>query len=73
MGDFMMVGLRLQEGVTQLNFGRQFEGAVLEDTFGPTLQKLLKLGLLEKFGEPSGYRLTPQGILFGNEVFGAFV
>jgi putative oxygen-independent coproporphyrinogen III oxidase len=73
MGDFMMVGLRLQEGVTQSSFSRQFEGAVLEDTFGPALQKLVKQGLLEKIREPAGYRLTPQGILFGNEVFGAFV
>ncbi|MEQ4483812.1 radical SAM family heme chaperone HemW [Cohnella silvisoli] len=73
MGDFMMVGLRLQEGVTQLSFSSQFDGAVLEETFGPALHKLLKQGLLEKLDQPEGYRLTPQGILFGNDVFGAFV
>lgn len=73
MGDFMMVGLRLQEGVTQLDFSRQFEGAKLEDIFGPALERLETQGLLEKHEEPIGYRLTPKGIIFGNEVFGAFV
>lgn len=73
MGDFMMVGLRLQEGVTQMSFGCQFAGASLEEEFGPALEKLTKQGLLERLDQPAGYRLTPQGILFGNDVFGAFV
>ncbi|WP_256760162.1 radical SAM family heme chaperone HemW [Cohnella sp. WQ 127256] len=73
MGDFMMVGLRLQEGVDQLSFERQFNGANLEELFGEALQKLQKQGLLEKVEQPAGYRLTSKGILFGNEVFGAFV
>jgi putative oxygen-independent coproporphyrinogen III oxidase len=72
-GDFMMVGLRLQEGVTQDSFGRQFAGASLVGEFGPALEKLLKQGLLERLDQPLGYRLTPQGILFGNDVFGAFI
>ncbi|WP_372662826.1 radical SAM family heme chaperone HemW [Cohnella sp.] len=73
MGDFMMVGLRLQTGVTQLDFSRQFEGAKLEEVFGPALKRLQTQGLLEKQEEPIGYRLTPKGVIFGNEVFGAFV
>jgi oxygen-independent coproporphyrinogen-3 oxidase len=73
MGDFMMVGLRLQEGVTQTSFGRQFDGAKLEDVFGEELQRLVSIGLLEKSEQNAGYRLTPKGILLGNEVFGAFV
>ncbi|WP_239617443.1 radical SAM family heme chaperone HemW [Cohnella mopanensis] len=73
MGDFMMVGLRLQEGVTQLSFERQFDGAKLEEVFGEELQRLVKVGLLEKSEQNAGYRLTPKGILLGNEVFGAFV
>jgi putative oxygen-independent coproporphyrinogen III oxidase len=74
MGDFMMVGLRLQEGVTQASFGRQFPGATLIGQFGPALQKLQKQGLLEKIAEPNeGYRLTARGIVLGNEVFGAFI
>ncbi|MFC4599323.1 radical SAM family heme chaperone HemW [Cohnella hongkongensis] len=73
MGDFMMVGLRLREGVTQEDFGRQFGGADLEETFGQELSRLVKQGLLERTGSARGYRLTRQGVLLGNEVFGAFV
>lgn len=72
MGDFMMVGLRMLEGVREEDFGRQFGGASMEETFGPALSKLRKQGLLERT-ERGGYRLTPQGVLLGNEVFGAFV
>lgn len=73
MGDFMMVGLRLQEGVTQLDFSRQFDGAKLGELFGPALERLVAQGLLEKNEESIGFRLTPKGVIFGNEVFGAFV
>ncbi|QMV40455.1 radical SAM family heme chaperone HemW [Cohnella cholangitidis] len=73
MGDFMMVGLRLQEGVTQASFGRQFDGAKLEAVFGEELQRLVSIGLLELSEQNAGYRLTSKGILLGNEVFGAFV
>jgi putative oxygen-independent coproporphyrinogen III oxidase len=73
MGDFMMVGLRLQEGVTQLSFSRQFGDITLEEVFGPALQRLQEQGLLERSEEPTSYRLTSKGIIFGNEVFGAFI
>jgi putative oxygen-independent coproporphyrinogen III oxidase len=73
MGDFMMVGLRLQEGVTQESFARQFNGEKLEVVFGQQLERLTSQGLLENTGLKAGYRLTPRGILLGNEVFGAFV
>jgi putative oxygen-independent coproporphyrinogen III oxidase len=73
MEDFMMVGLRLQEGVKQADFSRQFGGASLEQVFGPALTRLVKQGLLERIEQPAGYRLTPKGVLLGNEVFGAFV
>ncbi|WP_027088254.1 radical SAM family heme chaperone HemW [Cohnella panacarvi] len=72
MGDFMMVGLRMLGGVREEDFGSQFGGATMEETFGPALSKLQKQGLLERT-ERGGYRLTPQGVLLGNEVFGAFV
>lgn len=72
MGDFMMVGLRMLDGVREEDFGRQFGGASMEETFGWALSKLQKQGLLMRT-ERGGYRLTPQGVLLGNEVFGAFV
>jgi len=72
MGDFMMVGLRLQEGVTQAGFAKQFGGAKLDEVYGQELNKLVGQGLLERT-PADGYRLTARGILLGNEVFGAFV
>jgi putative oxygen-independent coproporphyrinogen III oxidase len=68
--DFMMVGLRLLRGVRREDFHRQF-GLELEAVFGSKLNKLLKQKLLETTDE--GYRLTEQGVLLGNEVFGEFL
>ncbi|WP_127532282.1 radical SAM family heme chaperone HemW [Paenibacillus kobensis] len=72
MEDFMMVGLRLLEGVRCEAFSRQFPGHTIEEVFGTQLERLLKEGLLQ--GQPGeGYRLTDKGIPLGNEVFGAFI
>ncbi|AIQ43089.1 radical SAM family heme chaperone HemW [Paenibacillus sp. FSL R5-0912] len=70
MEDFMMVGLRMREGVSDTAFRSQF-GKSLEDIFAGSLHKMLKAGLLEQAGDT--YRLSKQGILFGNDVFGEFV
>lgn len=70
MEDFMMVGLRMREGVTDTAFRAQF-GRSLEDIFAAPLHKMLKAGLLEQEGDR--YFLSKQGILFGNDVFGEFV
>ncbi|WP_020615660.1 radical SAM family heme chaperone HemW [Paenibacillus daejeonensis] len=71
MEDFMMVGLRLLEGVSNTDFGRQFPGHSIEEQFGDIIMRLQDDGLLEAEGDR--YRLTEQGVLLGNEVFGAFV
>lgn len=75
MEDFMMVGLRLLKGVRNSDFAKQFGGLQLEDKFGAVIEKLLKDGLLERVNEAgeTGYRLTDQGVLFGNDVFGSFI
>ncbi|MFD0958612.1 radical SAM family heme chaperone HemW [Paenibacillus chungangensis] len=75
MEDFMMVGLRLLEGVRSSSFKKQFPAADLKERFGPVLEKLIVDGLLEQFAEgaDTGYRLTKRGVLLGNEVFGAFL
>ncbi|KAI7256759.1 hypothetical protein KC345_g10930 [Hortaea werneckii] len=70
MEDFMMVGLRMREGVSGVAFRAQF-GKSLEDVFAASLHKMLEAGLLEQAGDT--YRLSKQGILFGNDVFGEFV
>lgn len=75
MEDFMMVGLRLLDGVQASRFTAQFPGFPLEDMFGDVIGRLIKDGLLEKLGqgETALYRLTDRGVLLGNEVFGAFI
>ncbi|MEK5256293.1 MULTISPECIES: radical SAM family heme chaperone HemW [unclassified Paenibacillus] len=70
MEDFMMVGLRMHEGVSNAAFQAQF-GRSIEDVFAKSLHKMLHAGLLEH--EEGTYRLSKQGILFGNDVFAEFV
>lgn len=71
MEDFMMVGLRLLDGVKKADFYAQF-GVQLEDIFGSVIDRLLKQGMLEQTGE-AGYRLTEAGLPLGNEVFAQFL
>lgn len=71
MEDFMMVGLRMQQGVSSMRFREQFDGQLLEKIFAKQLKLLLKDQLIEDTGD--GYCLTERGILFGNNVFGTFV
>lgn len=73
MEDFMMVGLRLLQGVNADAFGRQFPGYTMEEVFGEQLDRLVRDGLLEAIPSNGGYRLTEKGIPLGNEVFGAFI
>ena len=74
MEDFMMVGLRLLGGVRSSDFETQFGmGSRLEQRFGPAIARLVNRGLLEQTPPRDGYRLTPQGVMLGNEVFGAFL
>jgi putative oxygen-independent coproporphyrinogen III oxidase len=70
MEDFMMVGLRLMDGVRHADFTAQF-GTTIDAVFAKPLDKFLKLKLLDQTSE--GYRLSKQGILLGNEVFAAFI
>lgn len=71
MEDFMMVGFRLLAGVSSTRFAAQFDGALLDKVFFSPLRRLLKQGLIT--ATKDGYRLTEQGLLFGNDVFGEFV
>ncbi|MGM1020965.1 MAG: radical SAM family heme chaperone HemW [Bacillota bacterium] len=70
MEDFLMVGLRMLEGVSKSRFEAQF-GQSLEDTFTAPLGKMLNAGLIEPVED--GYRLSERGILFGNDVFAEFI
>ncbi|WP_127579820.1 radical SAM family heme chaperone HemW [Paenibacillus koleovorans] len=70
MEDFMMVGLRLLSGVRHEEFRRQFGCSMLE-VFGRELGELTTKHLL--IADAEGYRLSEQGVLFGNEVFAHFL
>lgn len=69
-GESMMMGLRLAEGVTETRFYQRF-GVGLAETYPQTLTELSSLGLLAWNG--SRARLSAQGRLLGNQVFGAFL
>lgn len=70
MENQMILGLRLLQGVDPSRFYRRF-GKRVEEVFGPVLKGLFERNLLtEKEG---CLALTEQGLLFGNEVFAAFV
>ncbi|ACX64017.1 radical SAM family heme chaperone HemW [Paenibacillus sp. FSL H8-0457] len=70
MEDFLMVGLRVLDGVSRSRFREQF-GISMEDVFAGPLNKMVGAGLLDATEE--GYKLSSKGILFGNDVFGEFI
>lgn len=70
MGETMMLGLRLAEGVSSESFGTRF-GVALKDVFGGELDDLRRLGLLTWDGRIA--RLTGRGRLLGNRVFERFL
>lgn len=72
MEDFVMVGLRVLDGIQSESFRKQF-GVSIEEKFHAPLQKMLTAGLLERTSGFEGYKLSEKGILFGNEVFAEFI
>ncbi|GAB6929539.1 radical SAM family heme chaperone HemW [Paenibacillus sp. JCM 10914] len=70
MEDFLMVGLRVLEGVDRERFQQQF-GISMDEVFAAPLNKMVSAGLLDVTEE--GYRLSSKGILFGNDVFAEFI
>jgi oxygen-independent coproporphyrinogen-3 oxidase len=70
MGETMMLGLRLVEGVSLAHFESRF-GVRLTDTFAEELEELGRQGLIQ-VGEV-GVRLTRRGWLLGDRVFSAFL
>ncbi|MDE2860549.1 MAG: radical SAM family heme chaperone HemW [Chloroflexota bacterium] len=66
MAETMMMGLRLDEGVSLASFESRF-GRRMDAVFGEQLAELTGLGLLER--DDSVVRLTARGRLLGNEVF----
>ena len=70
MENEMILGLRLLQGVDPSRFYRRY-GKRVEEIFAPVLARMFDRGLLtEREGR---LVLTERGILFGNEVFAAFL
>jgi oxygen-independent coproporphyrinogen-3 oxidase len=70
MGEMMMMGLRLREGVSAEAFQGRF-GEELGEVFGRELAELAEEGLIAWDGVRA--RLTARGRLLGNRVFGRFL
>jgi len=70
MEDFMMVGLRLLDGIRRSDFEEQF-GEPIEARFGEILDRLSEKGLLESTDK--GYRLAKEAVPLANVVFGEFI
>jgi oxygen-independent coproporphyrinogen-3 oxidase len=70
MGETMMLGLRLTDGVTFSWFEQRF-GRAMAEVYAQELQELDKQGLVQV--DARGVRLTRRGWLLGNRVFAAFL
>jgi oxygen-independent coproporphyrinogen-3 oxidase len=69
MAETAMLRLRLTEGLPLEDFAARF-GRSFESVFGERLAEVLALGLIEiTAGAHGSVRLTPRGMLLGNEVF----
>jgi oxygen-independent coproporphyrinogen III oxidase len=74
IGEMMMMGLRLtDEGVSAVKFLERF-GQTLDQVYGPQIERLIRLGLLEWAGpQEDSLRLSQRGRLLGNQVFMEFI
>lgn len=70
MSEFMLLGLRLVNGISMTDFRERF-GRELEDVFGKTISELERKNLLERIGDR--VKLSVAGLDFGNTVFMEFL
>lgn len=70
--EFMFLGLRLTDGVSDAEFQRRF-GISLESAYGPVITRLIKNGLLEQAPSADRLRLTEYGIDVSNTVLCEFL
>jgi oxygen-independent coproporphyrinogen-3 oxidase len=70
LAETMMMGMRLDTGVRESDFRARF-GKSIREVFSTEIDQLLQAGLIEE--DADGIRLSYDGKLLGNEVFGVFV
>lgn len=71
MSEFMFLGLRMTKGIDTEEFQKRF-GISIFDRYGKQLEKLFRLGLIEK-AQKNRIRLTEFGLDVSNVVFEEFV
>lgn len=71
IGETLMLGLRLLEGISLSCLRARYPMVDLEARFGSALARLTQAGLLEREGD--WIRLTHRGLLFANDVFVEFL
>jgi len=67
VGETLMLGLRLLEGISLSQLRARYPQVDLEARFGPVVAQLTRVGLLEQAGDR--LRLTHRGLLLANDVF----
>ncbi len=70
ISEFMIMGLRLQEGISRKNFAERFK-IDIQDIYGKQIDHLTASGLLYSSGDK--ICLTGRGLLLANQVFVEFV
>lgn len=70
MEEFLFLGLRMTEGIREVDFERSF-GKAIDEVYGEAIEKHRRLGLLER--DSGRLRLTKQGISVSNQVFVDFM
>lgn len=70
MSETMMLGMRLAEGISDIDFQHRF-GKTLTSVYGHEIESLAHAGLIERVSER--VRLTRRGRLLGNSVFERFI
>lgn len=74
MEEFMFLGLRLTEGISEMEFFRRFS-CTLETVYGDVLQELARQELMERYEREGAafWRLTKRGIDVSNCVLAEFL
>ena len=70
MAEFMFLGLRRMQGVSEAEFLRRF-GRTMEEVYGPVLKRYQELHMLQREG--GQFFLTERGIDVSNAVMADFL
>ena len=70
MEEYMFMGLRLNEGVSKMEFNQKFNTSI-DSIYGSVIEKNIKRGLLQL--KDDKLSLTPKGISLANEAMSDFI